>query len=255
MNETPRIIGSEKEISITEKPRIIRPSKNFLYKNYFLFILTAIIFNGGMSAIFFFLTIFIGDSQGSVVQRQLNDIFWFITIVFSFLWILIIIAYVIGFYIYFNQMKFIVHGSEIVVVKGLINKTEKHVPYRTVTHISMRSGPFDRLFNIGTIEIQTAGGSGGSSLDQTAEEKLEGIKVYREVRDYILRQLRQFQLRENIKSDSIDTIAKEEGTGFSDSELVVIMNDIKLLLNDKFTKLEKSLNDLVKHLKDTDKPY
>jgi membrane protein YdbS with pleckstrin-like domain len=255
MNETPRIVGSEIQHINAEKPRIIRPSKNFLYKNYFLFVLTAIIFNGGMIAIFFIITLFIGGFRDSAVQRQVNDVFMFVTVSFTLLWILVIIAYIIGFYLYFDQMKFIVHGSEIVVRKGLVNKTEKHVPYRTVTHISMRSGPFDRLFNIGTIEIQTAGGSGSSALDQTAEEKLEGIKVYREVRDYILHQLRQFQLRESGIKEPIGLTEKANTNITSDVDLIVVMNEIKVLLKEKFSKLEKSLNDLGEIMKDSKKPF
>ncbi|MHA1940441.1 MAG: PH domain-containing protein [Candidatus Hodarchaeales archaeon] len=254
MNEIPRIVGSDTPLSTKEKPRIIRPSTNFLYKNYFLFILTAIVFNGGMILIFFFITILFGNSRGPTVQKQLNDVFWFITIGFSILWILILIAYVIGFYIYFNQMKFIVHGSEIVVVKGLINKTEKHVPYRTVTHISMRSGPFDRLFNIGTIEIQTAGGSGSSSLDQTAEEKLEGIKVYREVRDYILGQLRQFQLKES-KTGLLNDFIDKKSSHIVENDMVEVMSEIKSLLADKFQRLEESLEVLTELIRESKKQY
>ena len=81
-------------------------------------------------------------------------------------------------------------ASEIFVKKGIINITRKHVPFRTITNISSRAGLFDRLFGIGAIEIETAGYSGTS---QSAEEKLEGITFYEELRDFILRELRKFK--------------------------------------------------------------
>ena len=82
---------------------------------------------------------------------------------------------------------------EIYVRKGLINVTKKHVPFRTITNISSRAGPVDRLFGIGTAEIQTAGYSGGPRGQTGPEEKLEGITFYEEVRDFILQELRRFR--------------------------------------------------------------
>ncbi|MHA1138575.1 MAG: PH domain-containing protein, partial [Candidatus Thorarchaeota archaeon] len=81
-------------------------------------------------------------------------------------------------------------ASEIFVKKGIINVTRKHVPFRTIVNISSRAGLFDRLFGIGSIEIETAGYSGSM---QSAEEKLEGITFYEELRDFILRELRKFK--------------------------------------------------------------
>lgn len=80
---------------------------------------------------------------------------------------------------------------EVFVKKGLFNITKKHVPFRTITNISSRAGPFDRLFRIGTVEIETAGYSGPKQ--QGPEEKLEGIVFYEEVRDHILRALRRYR--------------------------------------------------------------
>lgn len=82
---------------------------------------------------------------------------------------------------------------EIYVKKGLINVTRKHVPFRTITNISSRAGPIDRIFGIGTVEIQTAGYSGGPHGQSGPEEKLEGITFYEEVRDFILQELRRFR--------------------------------------------------------------
>ncbi|MHA1236970.1 MAG: PH domain-containing protein [Candidatus Hodarchaeales archaeon] len=253
MSELPRIVGSDIPPP-PGKPRIIRPSKNFLYKNYFLFILTAILFIIAMLAFVLLLSIFIGGSRGPVVEQQLNDLFLLMFVGFTVLWGIAFVIYAIGLRIYVSRMKFIVHGTEIVVIKGLINFTEKHVPYRTVTNISMRSGPFDRLFKIGTIEIQTAGGS-APSLDQTAEEKLEGITIYREVRDYILTQLRQFQKQEK-GSGVIDHIASNvTETSIDQDELIRTMRDINTLLSNKFQILEDSLKEISKQLKNLDKPY
>ncbi|MHA1976633.1 MAG: PH domain-containing protein [Candidatus Hodarchaeales archaeon] len=251
MSDLPHIIGSEIPSSPPDKPRIIRPSRNFLYKNYFLFLLTAVVFIIAMIIFVFFINTLIGSSRGPTVQQQLNDIFLLMTVGFSILWLILFVIYGIGMYIYVKQMVFIVHGSEIVVKKGLINKTEKHVPYRTVTHISMRSGPFDRLFNIGTVEIQTAGGP-SSSLESMAEEKLEGLIIYREVRDYILTQLRLFQLQDMEKTTFEDT-TQALAPKSSDEALLETLQDIKMILSQKFQILEDKLTSISEELRNTQK--
>ena len=90
--------------------------------------------------------------------------------------------------LYVRSMEFIVHGDEIIVKKGLFNKTIKHCPFRTITNISTEVGPFDRIFEIGCINIQTSGSSGTSG--GSSEEKLEGLRVYKEIREYIITQIR-----------------------------------------------------------------
>jgi len=191
MNEVKIIKGSDIPPPPGE-PRIIRPNKNLLWKNYFLYVLVFIIFTASLIIIFTLFDFFLVSNLDISRRDVLLQAFFWMGAIYMAIWFVITIVYIIGMQIYVKSMLFIVHGHEIVVHKGVINKSEKHVPYRTVTNINMKTGPFDRLFGIGSIEIQTAGGK-GYSLDETAEEKLEGIKVYREVRDYILTQLRQFQ--------------------------------------------------------------
>ncbi len=247
MSDLPHIVGSDIPPSPPDKPRIIRPSRNFLYKNYFLFLLTAAVFIIAMIIFLLFVNILIGSSRGPTVQQQLNDMYILMSVGFSVLWLVIFVIYGIGMYIYVKQMVFIVHGSEIVVKKGLINRTEKHVPYRTVTHISMRAGPFDRLFNIGTVEIQTAGGS-SSSLESMAEEKLEGIIIYREVRDYILTQLRSFQ-RKELKETGSELDSQSFITVSKDDDLLKALQDIKTILSQRFQNLEDKLTTISNELK------
>lgn len=80
---------------------------------------------------------------------------------------------------------------EVYVQKGLFQITRKHVPFRTITNISTTAGPFDRLFSIGNINIETAGRSGQRG---GPEEKLEGCEFFEELRDFILQELRKFRI-------------------------------------------------------------
>lgn len=235
-----------------KKPRIIRPSKNFLWKNYFLmglvFLVFTFIFIIIFGAIYAFM-ISINPSREAIVKDFISLMYF----LYFGGWFLVLLAYIIGMYFYVKSMKFIVHGDEIVAKRGLFTISEKHVPYRTVTNIDMRAGPFDRLFSIGTIEIQTAGGR-GRTIEETAEEKLEGIKVYKEVRDYILTQLRQFKITDQSDQRDHDSdvgIPKEEQS----MDFINELREIKGLLKDKLVSMEEKIDKLNKNIENQGKPY
>ena len=75
-------------------------------------------------------------------------------------------------YFYYPTIHFSLTNEEINVNRGLITKSNKIVPYRTITNIDIKRGLYDRLFGIGSIEIQTAGFSAGK---QGPEERIDGV--------------------------------------------------------------------------------
>ncbi len=79
---------------------------------------------------------------------------------------------------YFRSLRYEVLEDEVIVHVGILTHSVKHVPYRTVTNITVRRDIFDRwFFNLGSLYIQTAGMSGQSG----AEEKLVGMENVQEV--------------------------------------------------------------------------
>jgi len=118
---------------------------------------------------------------------------------------------------------------EIYVKKGIITVTRKHVPFRTITNIESKTGPFDRLFGIGNVSIETAGYSGSQTTGP--EEKLEGIVFYEEVRDYILNELRRYRAPYTTATEVVQ--AEEEpvprGEGLDD-EILITLREIRDLL-------------------------
>jgi hypothetical protein len=66
----------------------------------------------------------------------------------------------------------------------------KHVPFRTVTNLTVKRGILDRwFFDLGTLNIQTAGMSGNTG----AEESLVGLDNYDEVYEMVATELRRFR--------------------------------------------------------------
>lgn len=124
---------------------------------------------------------------------------------------------------------------EIYTKKGIINITRKHVPFRTITNISSRVGVMDRMFKIGTVEIQTAGYSGGPTGQGGPEEKLEGIKFYQELAQFILRELRRFRDPYTTGTEVVvprdESVQRSDGT--LDDEILLALRDIREILKTK----------------------
>ncbi len=89
-----------------------------------------------------------------------------------------------------RSLSYEIQDDEVVVRVGIITQAVKHVPYRTVTNLTIKRGLLDRwLFDIGTLNIQTAGMSGTTG----AEESLVGLPNVQEVYEIVATELRRFR--------------------------------------------------------------
>jgi uncharacterized membrane protein YdbT with pleckstrin-like domain len=92
--------------------------------------------------------------------------------------------------LYYRSLSYEIQDDEVIVRVGIVTKAVKHVPYRTVTNLTVKRGIFDRwFFDLGTLNIQTAGMSGNTG----AEESLVGLSNYDEVYEMVATELRRFR--------------------------------------------------------------
>ena len=124
---------------------------------------------------------------------------------------------------------------EIYSKRGIFTITRKHVPFRTITNISSKAGPLDRLFKIGSVHIETAGYSGPSQ--KGPEEKISGIMFYEEARDFILKELRKFKepyvTGTEVVYPTEEPVPKMEGL---DDEILTTLREIRDILRNKKDK-------------------
>ncbi|MFW9845146.1 MAG: PH domain-containing protein [Candidatus Thorarchaeota archaeon] len=222
--------------------KVFKPSKAFRNKNWFIMICTAVGLWITMVIIMLgigYLVFGIGSLPG--FEGWLN-VFW--NIINPWYWLITAIWFIPAFIlypIYINAFEYSVIAEsgetmpEIYVKKGLINITRKHVPLRTITNISTRAGPFDRIFGIGSVEVETAGAASPQVGGSGAEERLEGIVFYEELRDFILRELRRF--KEPYVTGTEVVIPEDEqvirvGSSIED-EVLKVLQDIRDLLRDR----------------------
>lgn len=125
---------------------------------------------------------------------------------------------------YFRSLRYEILEDEVIVHVGIITHSVKHVPYRTVTNITVRRDIFDRwFFNLGSLTIQTAGMSGQSG----AEENLVGLENVQEVYEIVVTELRRF------RGAMPPTTVQEELPADSSTPLIEEVKAIRQLLEQK----------------------
>ncbi|MFX1517005.1 MAG: PH domain-containing protein [Promethearchaeota archaeon] len=203
----------------------------------FLYIITTFIAVTGVIIIFGgIITFFVSldsdtdtdsDDFGRWLEAAFPDLvtwYFIISIILMLLTVILVIYYV-------RNIEYIIEDTEVIVKKGIINKTIKHVPFRTITNVSSRYGIYDRIFGIGTCEIETAGKSG----QQTGpEEKIEGISNFKEVRDVVLKELRRFRGQYATTTEVGQPIQYEEAIGDSifQREVLEELREIRKVLSE-----------------------
>ena len=134
---------------------------------------------------------------------------------------LISIIWIVSFpliYLWIKNLSYFIHDDRITIQSGIITKKEQNIPYRSITDFVLERGPFDRILDIGTIKIQTA----GQSTSATGYEgSLSGLLDYEPLHA---------DLREKLKSlhpisESITT--SESVKQSDDSVLVQILEELK----------------------------
>jgi len=224
--------------------KIFKPSKAFLHKNLLqpvvlavtIWLIGVICFVGGS---------FIGaavepEEVPSATQHITTWIvpvsFW--TTVVNLVWLIPLLIYIPYEY---RSIEYSVKAEtgetmpEIYVKRGVATVTRKHVPFRTITNISSKAGVFDRLFNIGSVHIETAGYSG--SHQAGPEVKLEGIVFYEEVRDFILNELRKFKAPYVTGTEVVPrTEEPVPATAGLDDEILITLREIRDILKNRKTQ-------------------
>jgi len=125
---------------------------------------------------------------------------------------------------YFRSLRYEILEDEVIVHVGILTHSVKHVPYRTVTNITVKRDIFDRwFFNLGSLNIQTAGMSGQSG----AEEKLVGLENVQEVYEMVVTELRRF------RGAMTPTTGQEEALSNGSGALLAELQAIRQLLEHK----------------------
>jgi len=121
---------------------------------------------------------------------------------------------------YYRSLSYEIQDDEVIVRVGIWTRSVKHVPYRTVTNLTVKRDILDRwLFGLGTLNIQTAGMSGQTG----AEESLVGLTNVQEVYELVVTELRRF------RGGMAPTAAEVEGEPSVADALNAILTEVRAI--------------------------
>jgi uncharacterized membrane protein YdbT with pleckstrin-like domain len=124
---------------------------------------------------------------------------------------------------YYRSLSYEIHEDGVIVRVGILTRSVKHVPYRTVTNMTVRRGVLDRWLGLGSLDIQTAGISGSSK----AEQSLVGLENADEVYALVAAALRRF------RGAMAPTAAGEEGEAkqapSADETLTALLGEVRAI--------------------------
>lgn len=216
---------------------IFKPAKAYLYKMQLQNILAFLLVWASVLLCFIAAAYIAQADAASLSAAQIiNDYFWTVnlwTIGLNFIWLVPALALTP---VYFNSLEYSVKAEsgssmpEVYSKQGIITVTRRHIPFRTITNISSKAGPFDRLFKIGTVDIETAGNSNPQKGPETA---LYGLVFYEEVRDFILRELRRFKEPYVVGTEGAYRSTQIAKTADEDGEMLATLKEIRDLLKAK----------------------
>ncbi len=226
--------------------KLFRPDSRFRYKMWSLSVFIVVVLWTIVVGTFWLSAYIMGVFDlGGTTQLFLD--FWLPPINFWY-WVITLPILVIALTtitVYIRSIRYSVRAEsgesmpEVYVRKGIIDITEKHVPLRTITNINTKTGPFDRLFGIGSVEIETAGYSGPTQYGP--EEKIEGIVFYEELRSYILQHMRQIGTPYVTGTESPmsfeESVPRMEGT--LDDEILMALREMRDILRRIDDKLDR----------------
>jgi len=109
-------------------------------------------------------------------------------------WLILMSLILLWIPAFYNSLEYIIDSDTVTMRKGVFWRERVIVPYTKITNIDVTQGPIQRILNIGTIHVQTAGAGGAQGAQ--AELKLLGIRDTDGLKDAIMERVRGYTISE-----------------------------------------------------------
>jgi hypothetical protein len=109
-------------------------------------------------------------------------------------WLILMVPILLWIPAFYNSLEYIIDSDTVTMRKGVFWRERVIVPYTKITNIDVTQGPIQRILNIGTIHVQTAGAGGAQGAQ--AELKLLGIRDTDGLKDAIMERVRGYTISE-----------------------------------------------------------
>jgi membrane protein YdbS with pleckstrin-like domain len=83
-----------------------------------------------------------------------------ISVIFALPGAIIFLGYALVFHLNRNKTQYTLSNQNLTVEQGIFSKTATHIPLHKVQDVTVRRTLLDRIFNVGTLVVESAGSSG-----------------------------------------------------------------------------------------------
>jgi len=103
----------------------------------------------------------------------------FLTVVLSACWVVFAALLITWPGISLPKRGYVLRDKDILFRKGVIWRSVTAIPFNRIQHVETSSTPFDRQFDLATLQLFTAGGSGGDlKIDGLSTAVAEQLRVF-----------------------------------------------------------------------------
>jgi membrane protein YdbS with pleckstrin-like domain len=94
-------------------------------------------------------------------------------------WVLVLGAVLIWPSIALPRRGYVLRDKDVLFKKGVIWRSVTAIPFNRIQHVETSSTPFDRKFELATLQLFTAGGTGGDlKIDGLAADTAEQLRLF-----------------------------------------------------------------------------
>jgi uncharacterized protein len=105
-------------------------------------------------------------------------------------WLMLMVPILLWIPAFYRSLEYIIDDDAVKMKKGVFWRKRVTVPYPKITNVDVTQGPVQRMFNIGSIHVQTAGA--GSAQAAQAELRLMGVMDLDGLKDTIMERVSNF---------------------------------------------------------------
>lgn len=99
-------------------------------------------------------------------------------------WVMVMACELFWISAFYRSLEYAVNRDSVRMKKGVFWRKQVTIPYPKITNVDVTQGPVQRMFNIGTIHVQTAGVAGPEG--GKAELKMMGVRDLSGLKDAIM---------------------------------------------------------------------
>ncbi|MFB0517988.1 MAG: PH domain-containing protein [Acidobacteriota bacterium] len=99
-------------------------------------------------------------------------------------WVIVMACELFWILAFYRSLEYAVNRDSVRMKKGVFWRKQVTIPYPKITNVDVTQGPVQRMFNIGTIHVQTAGAAGPEG--GKAELKMMGVRDLSGLKDVIM---------------------------------------------------------------------